>query len=130
MIGRATKNRMKREAVQRGERCRYCRVRLTDRNVTLDHLIPECLGGNHDAGNLGFCCERCNSLKGNQTAIEFREPPDTKPPKSKRATLLIPGWDVLDRQAASLGVTTPHLAQMILKRASKVIRRRVERGQS
>lgn len=49
-------------------RCQYCRVNLNDLPYdqrTLDHVIPQSLGGSSLAENLVACCGSCNSLRGN-----------------------------------------------------------------
>lgn len=43
--------------------CLYCGTDLRNFNrlsVTLDHLVPRCLGGSDDARNLVTACRRCN----------------------------------------------------------------------
>jgi 5-methylcytosine-specific restriction endonuclease McrA len=52
-----------------GFRCVFCGRSLTDdrieseRERTLDHLIPRALGGSHGAHNLVTCCGHCNSSR-------------------------------------------------------------------
>lgn len=46
--------------------CQYCGRDLTTaapREVTLDHLRPQCLGGTHVDGNLITACLSCNSRR-------------------------------------------------------------------
>lgn len=46
--------------------CQYCGRDLHDANpreVTLDHLRPQCRGGSHDDANLITACLACNSRR-------------------------------------------------------------------
>lgn len=42
-------------------RCAYC---PSTENLTLDHIVPLCRGGQHAPGNLQAACAACNSSKG------------------------------------------------------------------
>lgn len=43
-------------------------------DLTLDHIIPQCLGGKNNARNLQTLCVLCNGLKGSKI-INYREKP-------------------------------------------------------
>lgn len=46
--------------------CAYCGRDLHDaspRDVTLDHLLPQCEGGTHESANLVTACLACNSRR-------------------------------------------------------------------
>jgi len=45
-------------------RCAYCFKRCTERNVTVDHKIPQHLGGDNSMENLVTACKPCNQRKG------------------------------------------------------------------
>lgn len=49
-------------------KCAYCRRKLTGSrcpfDLTLDHLMPRALGGDHSIKNLVTACRSCNSSKG------------------------------------------------------------------
>ncbi len=47
-----------------GYRCQYCG---TNRDLTLDHLVPRARGGKTTWDNLVTACKRCNSIKGDFT---------------------------------------------------------------
>ena len=47
--------------------CQYCG---TDRDLTLDHLIPRSKGGKSTWNNLVTACKSCNAKKGNYTLEE------------------------------------------------------------
>lgn len=49
--------------------CRYCHA--TDKKLTIDHVIPQALGGSDNPNNLVACCMDCNSGK---TSINPDEP--------------------------------------------------------
>ena len=48
-------------------KCLYCG---SDRNLTLDHVLPRSRGGGNSWNNLATCCTKCNSLKDNKTPEE------------------------------------------------------------
>lgn len=51
-------------------RCSYClnQQDVSGISLTVDHIIPESLGGATTLDNLCFCCWDCNLLKWNQVA--------------------------------------------------------------
>lgn len=60
--------------VQRG-RCAYfrtCGSRLGE-NFHVDHVLPICLGGTNDRGNLQLTCAACNISKGGKHPVEFAQ---------------------------------------------------------
>lgn len=46
-------------------------------DITMDHVIPVSIGGNHGIGNLIPLCGSCNSQKGARTLMEWRKSSDT-----------------------------------------------------
>ena len=50
-----------------GWACRYCGA---SQALSLDHVIPPRLGGNHEPGNLVTACRSCNSRKGSRTPAQ------------------------------------------------------------
>ena len=44
-------------------RCRYCGDQLNEKNITLDHFIPQHTGKDHSFENLRTACLSCNSIK-------------------------------------------------------------------
>ena len=56
----------KREILRRDEyTCQYCGQQTS--YLTIDHIIPRRLGGNHDWHNLVAACPPCNHRKGGRT---------------------------------------------------------------
>ena len=49
--------------------CAYCQTSEanTGQPMTVDHIAPECLGGETTFENLCFACRRCNEFKGSAT---------------------------------------------------------------
>jgi 5-methylcytosine-specific restriction endonuclease McrA len=45
--------------------CQYCGVK--GRDLTIDHVVPRWVGGQHTWDNLVACCRRCNLKKGDKT---------------------------------------------------------------
>lgn len=65
-ILRANRNRIyKRD----GHQCVYCG---SNRNLTLDHVIPKSRGGKNDWNNLVTSCQKCNLKKADRTPEEAR----------------------------------------------------------
>lgn len=50
--------------------CVYCRKKLSNSELTLDHVIPQSRGGGSDWDNLVAACKPCNNRKGSQTPQE------------------------------------------------------------
>ncbi len=46
--------------------CNGCRTHFPFRNFTVDHIIPQSLGGHHHISNLQLLCGHCNSVKGDR----------------------------------------------------------------
>lgn len=40
-----------------------------DLNMTLEHVLPLCLGGTNEMRNLALACHQCNNSKGKQTDL-------------------------------------------------------------
>lgn len=57
---------------QAGGKCGYCGEDLNERNLTIDHKVPRCHGGDHSLGNLIACCRWCNTSKGRSHIEDFR----------------------------------------------------------
>lgn len=47
--------------------CLYCARAITRAELTLDHVIPECQGGERSYMNLVAACRSCNQAKGGRT---------------------------------------------------------------
>ncbi|MBI3615329.1 MAG: HNH endonuclease [Candidatus Omnitrophica bacterium] len=50
--------------------CQYCGEKVTAKNATLDHYIPQCKGGTGTKENLKLCCLVCNGIKSGRTYEE------------------------------------------------------------
>lgn len=44
--------------------CQYCSAKLTNKNISLDHVIPISKGGKNTFENLVTSCKKCNHRKG------------------------------------------------------------------
>lgn len=61
----------RKEIFERDEwRCQYCGDSLNENNATLDHFIPQSIGGSHEKSNLRTCCLSCNSIKSGKSFEE------------------------------------------------------------
>ncbi len=54
----------------------WCKRRLTEREIELDHIVPPGRGGSHTSDNLRVACHRCNTRKGKRLLSEI---PDLVP---------------------------------------------------
>ena len=50
-----------------GSRCQYCGGQFPTRELTIDHVTPRVLGGQHSWSNLVCACVTCNAKKGGRT---------------------------------------------------------------
>lgn len=56
--------RLRYEVLRRDDyACRYCGAKAPDVALTVDHVVPEALGGQGDPGNLVTACADCNAGK-------------------------------------------------------------------
>ena len=53
-------------------RCVICEHRFPIRNLTVDHITPQVMGGSDVIDNLQLLCAMCNSLKGTGTTAEAK----------------------------------------------------------
>lgn len=65
-LSRTAKEKPTKAAIYRRDSntCQYCG---STRNLTIDHLIPRCRGGQDTWENILLACSRCNTLKGHKT---------------------------------------------------------------
>lgn len=47
--------------------CQYCGKKLSYNQVTIDHIVPKCLGGRNEFKNCVVACKGCNGWKGNNS---------------------------------------------------------------
>jgi 5-methylcytosine-specific restriction endonuclease McrA len=53
-----------------GNRCTYCG---STENLTIDHVRPQCHGGETNADNCVTACLKCNQAKGSMALNDFLE---------------------------------------------------------
>ena len=53
-----------------GYQCQYCDKQLTDKTVTVDHVMPRSRGGAHSWTNVVASCRPCNNAKDDKTLEE------------------------------------------------------------
>lgn len=90
-INSADKRQLRENLFQHaGGRCAYCNVRTGLRRGTVDHYLPQALGGTNERGNLRWCCVSCNQAKGDMPPEEWeqRRPEPVPDPVSRRCLLL------------------------------------------
>lgn len=65
---------LRRRVIERdGLHCVYCDEDLTDKEIHMDHVIPESQGGETSYANLQVTCRKCNLAKGILTESEFTD---------------------------------------------------------
>jgi len=67
-----------------GNHCQYCGKTFPTRELTIDHVVPRVLGGNHSWANLVCACVRCNARKGGRTPSQANMWLIRKPVKPRR----------------------------------------------
>ena len=67
-----------------GNHCQYCGKSFPTRELTIDHVVPRVLGGNHSWTNLVCACVRCNARKGGRTPGQAHMGLVRKPVKPRR----------------------------------------------
>lgn len=73
-MAHAIKNKNKRKKIFETTdfHCFYCGTELTEKNQTVDHIIPMTSGGGNGYSNLVPCCKTCNSKKSTRSLDRFR----------------------------------------------------------
>ena len=51
--------------------CNGCKIHFPFKNLTIDHIVPQAIGGTHHRDNLQLLCGWCNSMKGGESQEEF-----------------------------------------------------------
>jgi len=65
----AVSKRLRFEIFRRdNHQCRYCGATAPDAKLTIDHVVPEALGGGDDPSNLVTACSACNGGKSSMPA--------------------------------------------------------------
>ncbi len=57
--------------LNKNSKCVFCDKKLTETNVTTDHIIPLSKGGNNCQVNLIPSCLKCNNERGNMDFYEY-----------------------------------------------------------
>lgn len=86
-------------------KCKYCSQRLSERAVTIDHIVPTSRKGRHEWTNVVASCKPCNNKKGRRTPREAKMPIRGKLPWSPSRVI------ILRQKAVKLGYRhlTPYL---------------------
>ncbi len=65
-------------------RCQYCGRQFSTRELTIDHVTPRVMGGQHTWTNLVCACVSCNARKGGRTPEQAHMSLVRKPLRPKR----------------------------------------------
>jgi len=68
--------------------CQYCGKRFATSELSLDHVLPTCRGGDTSWENLVCACVKCNVRKGGRTPQEAGMKLIKKPVRPKRSPIL------------------------------------------
>jgi 5-methylcytosine-specific restriction endonuclease McrA len=68
--------------------CQYCGKRFSTSELSLDHVVPTCRGGETSWENLVCACVKCNVRKGGRTPIEAGLKLIKQPTRPKTSPLL------------------------------------------
>lgn len=69
--------------------CQYCMKNFSEKELTLDHVIPVSRGGKKTWDNIVTACKSCNQKKANKTLIEAGLSLRTKPFAPQFATAIL-----------------------------------------
>ncbi len=69
-------------------KCQYCGKRFPGSELSIDHIVPTCRGGQTTWSNVVCACVKCNVKKGGRTPDEARMKLIKKPVQPKRSPLL------------------------------------------
>jgi 5-methylcytosine-specific restriction endonuclease McrA len=67
-----------------GSRCQYCGKQFPTRELTVDHVVPRVMGGQHAWTNLVCACVSCNARKGGRTPQQANMTLIRKPMRPRR----------------------------------------------
>ncbi len=71
-----------------GGKCQYCRKAFPTSELSVDHVVPSCKGGETTWDNVVCACVKCNVRKGGRTPEQAGMKLAKKPVRPKRSPLL------------------------------------------
>lgn len=74
--------------------CQYCAKKLSIKNITIDHVVPKCMGGKTTWRNCVVCCKSCNRNKGSKSPQEA----NMRLLKSPAEPRIIHFWNLSDKK--------------------------------
>lgn len=74
-----------------GYACQYCGKQPDRTELTIDHVLPRCRGGQSTWSNMVAACARCNQVKGDRTPQEADMPLRSMPRKPRYVALTLLG---------------------------------------
>jgi 5-methylcytosine-specific restriction endonuclease McrA len=87
-------------------RCQYCFQKFTEKELTLDHVVPVVRGGRKTWDNIVAACIKCNQRKGDRTPEEA----GLRLVRRPQMPHWLPGLLGTIRTAAAPGLWEPYLA--------------------
>jgi 5-methylcytosine-specific restriction endonuclease McrA len=62
---------LRQQMYKESKTCGYCGAKLTKQTRQIDHIHPQCAGGNDERPNLLLACRRCNRQKGKKSQRDY-----------------------------------------------------------
>ena len=69
--------------------CQYCGIQPGKANLTIDHVLPRCRGGETTWDNVTTACGPCNRRKGNRLPDEASMPLQSRPRRPRYLALTV-----------------------------------------
>jgi 5-methylcytosine-specific restriction endonuclease McrA len=69
--------------------CQYCGIQPGKANLTIDHVLPRCQGGETTWDNVTTACGPCNRRKGNRLPEEANMPLQSRPRRPRYLALTV-----------------------------------------
>jgi len=77
--------------------CQYCGRQPGKANLTVDHVLPRCRGGQTTWDNVAAACRSCNQRKGNRTPEEANMVLLSRPSRPRYGALVLLGAADVDQ---------------------------------
>ena len=83
-------------------KCAYCDRQLSDKDATIDHIVPKHRGGHNTRNNLACACTNCNKAKGSMNVFDYMNPENRN--YSEQRVAKIQNW--MEQKTCSLKITS------------------------
>lgn len=77
-MSQLSRTKRKLKGGKRSALCHWCGREFGVKELTMDHLVPQCIGGSHEEANIVLSCQPCNVARAakwqNRIAFAIRLP--------------------------------------------------------